>query len=403
MRDCIRSCVAIRDMCDSQDISFYLGQYYKSSGEVVIEWVRSFHDMNGVVLYDSSGHCSSWLRERLHPDDNDGAIFEWCDILKNKKYIRRYRLRLLDGKFSWFSENINTYYDDDVCRRFIGYIVKEHVSPISIADEHYFQTSCQNYDNIHLCKSCGNKLMNCDDNNNFEQILRQERESSAIKSLFISMISHEIRTPLAVILGAADLLGNNQVELSRSECVDYLQSIKKSVKRITRTMDDVLIFTKVQNRQLRFCPAKSDVVLLMHDMIVDAEELHDGRKILLKISRGFPRSLAVDTTLIYHIVSNLVSNAIKYSPAASLVEVDLKYHDDQLDILVKDKGIGIPESEIGDVFRLFNRCSNVGNNTGIGMGLFIVKHCVMLHGGTIAVNSRQNEGTIFKVSLPVKI
>lgn len=381
----------LRDVCDSQDISFYFGQYYKSSKKVSIECIRPFCDTCDMAFYDASGHCSGWLRERLHPADSSSVTDEWSDVLKHKKSVRRYRLGLTPGGYSWITEHINTYYDDDVCCQFMVYIAKDNVVSMRVMDEH---DSLQFGDQSPLKN---------DKENSFEQLLRQERESSAIKSLFISMISHEIRTPLAVILGAADLLGNNQVELSGSERVDYIQSIKKSVKRITRTMDDVLIFTKVQNRQLRFCPAKSDVVLLMHDMIVDAEELHDGRKILLKISRGFPRSLAVDTTLIYHIVSNLVSNAIKYSPATSLVEVDLKYHDDQLDILVKDKGIGIPESEIGDVFRLFNRCSNVGNNTGIGMGLFIVKHCVMLHGGTIAVNSRQNEGTIFKVSLPVEI
>ena len=85
------------------------------------------------------------------------------------------------------------------------------------------------------------------------------------------------------------------------------------------------------------------------------------------------------------------------------MEVDLKYYDSRLDIFVKDKGIGIPESEMGNIFKLFNRCSNVDVRAGIGMGLFIVKHCVLLHGGTISVNSRQNEGTIFKVSLPVDI
>lgn len=403
MRDCIRSCITIRDMCDSQDIAFYLGEYCKSSGDVVIEWARSFLDMNDVVLYDSAGRCSDLLLARLHPDDNDHGNFAWCDILKNKKHNRRYRLRLSDGKYSWFSENINTYYDDDMCRRFVGYIVKEHTSPINIADARCFQTSCQEYDDIDLCKSCDNVLSSHDDRDAFEKILQQERESSAIKSLFISMMSHEIRTPLAVILGAADLLGDDHFKLSDIEHADYIQSIKKSVKRITRTMDDVLIFTKVQNRQLRFCPVKSDVVLLMHDMIVDAEELYDGRKILLKISRGFPRELPVDTTLIYHIVSNLINNAIKYSPAEELVEVDLKYYDSRLDIFVKDKGIGIPESEMGNIFKLFNRCSNVDVRAGIGMGLFIVKHCVLLHGGTISVNSRQNEGTIFKVSLPVDI
>lgn len=391
MNHCIKSCVALRDMCDSQDISFYLGQYYKSSKTVSIECIRQFCDTCGIAFYDAAGRCSDWLRERLHPDDNSSVTDEWSDILKHKKYVRRYRLRLTPGGYSWITEHINTYYDDDVCCQFMVYIAKDNVASMYVMDDR-------------SSLPFGNKLQLKNDNeNSCEQLLRQERESSAIKSLFISMISHEIRTPLAVILGAADLLGNDHVELSGKERVDYIQSIKKSVKRIARTMDDVLIFTKVQNRQLRFCPVRSDVVLLMHDMIVDAEELYDGRKVLLKISHGFPRSLAVDTTLIYHIVSNLISNAIKYSSAPSLVEVALKYHDDQLDILVKDQGIGIPESEIGDVFRLFNRCSNVGNNTGIGMGLFIVKHCVMLHGGTVAVNSRQGEGTIFKVSLPVKI
>ncbi|MDR1433073.1 MAG: HAMP domain-containing histidine kinase [Puniceicoccales bacterium] len=231
--------------------------------------------------------------------------------------------------------------------------------------------------------------------------LKKERESNKAKSLFVNMVSHEMRTPLAIIQGAVDLIDHCDERLTTDERKNYVSSVKRAILRITRTMDTVLVLGKVQNNQLSFQPLKADVVKFCKNIINEIENLNDGRRITLQVSKSFPLELKMDTTLIYHIVSNLLSNAIKYSDRSKAVHLKLSYGKKSLTICVQDFGIGIPESEIKNVFKLFHRGSNIAMRKGIGVGMFIVKHCVALHGGTIAIKSKENAGTTFKAVLPV--
>jgi signal transduction histidine kinase len=235
---------------------------------------------------------------------------------------------------------------------------------------------------------------------NLKNELRKEKEISQGKSLFVNMVSHEMRTPLAIIRGAADLLEHCYEGLSRGERMNYIQSIKRGILRMTRTMDSVLILGKVQNRQLSFQGLKTDVVKFCANVAMEMEDLYDDRRIILETCRGFPHEMDVDSTLLYHIVSNLVSNGIKYSGSECEVFLRLGWENGKLLLFVKDFGIGIPENEIKNIYQLFYRCSNICQRKGIGIGMFIVAHCVALHGGKIEVSSRPNAGTTFKVCLP---
>ncbi|MDR1401700.1 MAG: HAMP domain-containing histidine kinase [Puniceicoccales bacterium] len=230
--------------------------------------------------------------------------------------------------------------------------------------------------------------------------LKKEREMNQAKTLFVNMISHEMRTPLAVIQGAADLLEHCYDGLSDRDRRNYIQSIKKAILRMTHTMDTVLILGKVQNNQLSFQPLKTDVLKFCSNIVNEIENLNEGRRIILQSSKIFPRELDIDTTLLYHIVSNLLSNAIKYSDSGKMVYLKLTYDQEFLTIWVKDFGIGIPKSEMDNIFKLFYRGSNISSRKGIGIGMFIVGHCVALHGGSIEVNSKVNAETTFKVTLP---
>jgi signal transduction histidine kinase len=231
--------------------------------------------------------------------------------------------------------------------------------------------------------------------------LKREREDNRAKSLFINVISHELRTPLAIIRGAADLLEHCHHRLSDAERVSYIQSIKRSILRITRTMDSVLILGKVQNNQLSFQPLKADVARVCKNIANEMEELNDGRRVVMLVSKNFPGELTIDTTLLYHIVSNLLSNAMKYSATDTLVYLGLDYKRGLLTIRVKDFGIGIVPSDLDVVFKPFQRGSNIGNRKGNGIGMFIVRHCVSLHNGSIDVNSKEGVGTTFRVTLTI--
>jgi signal transduction histidine kinase len=143
------------------------------------------------------------------------------------------------------------------------------------------------------------------------------------------------------------------------------------------------------------------VVLFCKNIINEIENLNEGRKIVLQISKSFPRSIDIDTTLLYHIVSNLLSNAIKYSDPMTLVYLTLVFDKETLSIYVKDSGIGIPRKELKGIFKLFHRGSNAKSRKGMGIGMFIVRHCIALHNGSIEVESREHEGTTFRVKLPI--
>jgi signal transduction histidine kinase len=185
--------------------------------------------------------------------------------------------------------------------------------------------------------------------------LKRERETNRVKGLFVNMVSHEMRTPLAVIQGTIDLIEHCGERLSSAEKISYIQAIKKSILRMTRTMDTILLLGKVQNNQLSFQPLQVDVVKLCKNIANEIENLNDGRKIVFKISKSFPRELDIDTTLLYHIVSNLLSNAIKYSDPKKMVYLMLSYEQQSLVIRVKDFGVGIPRNEVKTIFKLFHR------------------------------------------------
>jgi signal transduction histidine kinase len=231
--------------------------------------------------------------------------------------------------------------------------------------------------------------------------LKHEQDHNKVKSLFVNMISHEMRSPLAVIQGIADLLDGHSDRLDKSNVQNYARLIKKSVIRMTHTMDDILIFGKVQNNQLVFQPLKTDIIKFCQGVISDVEKLYDDRKVILEVAEKFPRKLSIDTTLLYHIISNLLNNAIKYSDDDTTVFLRLSLGGGKLIIYVKDSGIGIPPKEMRTIFSLFQRGSNIANRKGIGIGMFIVQHCVALYGGSIEIASKENIGTTFRLILPV--
>jgi signal transduction histidine kinase len=231
--------------------------------------------------------------------------------------------------------------------------------------------------------------------------LQKERDLNNEKSLFVNMVSHEFRTPLAVIQGSVDLLDRYHKQLSSEERMGCLSDMRLAVRRMTQTMDDILILGKVQSNKLQFLPAAADILANCCGILGSIESLQEKRRIVLEIGENVPPKVTVDAGLMYHIASNLLSNALKYSPPGSPVFFSVYCRGCNLEITVEDFGIGIPEEDRMNVFRMFRRGSNVSNRKGIGVGMFVVKHCVNLHRGTIAILPKTGNGTIFQVTLPI--
>jgi signal transduction histidine kinase len=115
------------------------------------------------------------------------------------------------------------------------------------------------------------------------------------------------------------------------------------------------------------------------------------------------REVKLDKKLMRQIISNLVSNAIKYSPEDTSIFVSLEYEDEALFLKVRDEGIGIPEADMKHLFEPFHRAENVGTISGTGLGLVIIKESVELQGGTITIESQVNVGTTFTIRIPLGV
>jgi signal transduction histidine kinase len=230
--------------------------------------------------------------------------------------------------------------------------------------------------------------------------LKNEKRINAAQGLFANMVAHDLRNPLSIIRGAAEIAEVAAESDDKAELANQIEAIMEATDHIVRTIDGILFFAKAQNDQLEFEPISIDVVQVCGSVISDLERLNSGREIVMQIGENLRRRLNVDETLLRHIVSNLLSNAIKYSTAT--VYLSLASDNKELSVTVEDSGIGIPTGEIGNVFNLFARCSNSGKGRGAGIGMFIIKRCLEICEGTIAVSSSENVGTTFKVKIPLK-
>lgn len=230
--------------------------------------------------------------------------------------------------------------------------------------------------------------------------LERERELNELKSHFVSIVSHEFRTPLATILSAAEILqkyGHRDVENKNQT---RYNRIINGVHRMRKLLDDVLIFNKAEAGNLQFNPASLNLMEFCRELVDEIQsELDTDHRINL-VNHSCYDNYSLDEQLIRYILTNLISNAIKYSPSNSNVYVQCICQPEQVKFSVKDEGIGIPVSDRERLFVVFHRGSNVGTISGTGLGLAIVRQCVDLHGGTITIDSEVGKGTDFTVALP---
>lgn len=230
-------------------------------------------------------------------------------------------------------------------------------------------------------------------------LIARERELNELKSRFIAVTSHEFRNPLNTILGFARLLEKRNV--SPEQQTDFLQRIQRAASRTTLLLDDVLTMIKTEGS------------LSLNPVAVALEpfccKLVEEIKISLDTARTIDFAYAceadstetqIDETLLRQILTNLLSNALKYSPSDSVVHFKVEHRPEDITFQIQDQGIGISPEEQHNIFEAFYRTTTVGDVPGTGLGLAIVKQAVARAGGTITLVSEINIGTTFTVVLP---
>ena len=232
------------------------------------------------------------------------------------------------------------------------------------------------------------------------QLLLQEKELSDLKIQLFSMISHEFRTPLTVIFSASQLLENSLKDAEQSTRKN-LYRIQSSVKLMNQFLTDILILTRAESGNLICQLEPLDIEAFCLNLVEDFQFINKNNTPIKFVSQGLMIRPYLDEKLLYSILSNLLLNAIKYSPTGAGISLILGKDSDRIVFQVRDHGIGIAEEDRGKIYEPFYRGQNVENIIGTGLGLAVVKKCVELHRGEIALDSQVDKGTSFTVKLPI--
>lgn len=238
---------------------------------------------------------------------------------------------------------------------------------------------------------------------NLTSALEKEKELNELKTRFLSMISHEYRTPLTVILTSTYIIDRLFEGKEREEFDKFLSKIRNSVETMTQLHDNVLTIGKSEAGTLKIYPSNIDIIKLS-DEILEEMKIIEDKKHFYVFNKNFEKlELYTDIKLIRQLLSNLLSNAAKYSPEESTVALDIIADKINYTIRVSDQGMGIADEDKKRLFESFHRGGNIGAISGTGLGLAIVKKCVDAFKGVINFESELDKGTVFTVVLPRNI
>jgi len=228
--------------------------------------------------------------------------------------------------------------------------------------------------------------------------LEKEKELGQMKSRFVSMASHEFRTPLSSIQLSAILVEKYAQEFSNPNISKHIAKIKTSVGNLTGILNDFLSLEKLE-------AGKVEPIFTEFNLVKFGEEITEEMQLVAKQNQniiyqhtGTTSVFKLDPALLKNCIINLISNAIKYSGENTFIEFNTEVASDQLVVVVKDNGIGIPESDQKHLFEAFFRAHNTGNISGTGLGLNIVARYVGLINGTVQFESKVNYGTSFTLT-----
>lgn len=234
--------------------------------------------------------------------------------------------------------------------------------------------------------------------------LAAEQEASSLQKQFISMVSHEFRNPLAIIDGNAQLIEKFGEKITGGELKQRLKTIRAAVSRTIGMMETLLSSNLLRTGKLDLNREIFNLPDLIRDICEEQANLSSGHMILVQ-NESVHEDVCLDKKFMTIIITNLLSNALKFTPTQGgqvIIKLSEKQQNDQLfiEIAVQDNGRGIPSSDMAHIFQKFFRASNATGIAGSGVGLSLVRDLVHLHKGEIFVESQLNQGTIFTAIFP---
>lgn len=236
---------------------------------------------------------------------------------------------------------------------------------------------------------------------NVVSALAQERQVSEMKTRFISVTSHEFRTPMAAALGTLELLQHHADSLTPEKRNNLLGRLTRSLNRMTDMLEDILLLNRLDSGRLPVQIAATNLQLFVPSVIEEVRLADRNGHRFAFVFKGDTAHFPTDASQLHHILSNLLTNATRYSPRDSLVTTRLQVESDRAVLSVDDQGIGVPAEDRERIFAPFERGSNVGGINGTGLGLSIVKRIADALGGRIAYSvGPDGQGSCFTLELP---
>jgi K+-sensing histidine kinase KdpD len=227
------------------------------------------------------------------------------------------------------------------------------------------------------------------------------RENEQLRSTFMSIISHELQTPIAIIKGYASTLRREDARWDEQTIRGRLEAIEEESDRLHHLVANLLQASRIQAGGLKMDPGPLDLAEMTRKVVRKFAARSPHHTLRAHFPENMPTVWA-DRERIEEVLLNLLDNAVKYSPNASLIRIEGQVTDEAVIVSVGDKGMGIPLREQGRIFDRFQRVDNAASRTtqGAGLGLYICRAILEAHGGSIWVESELGKGSTFFFSLP---
>jgi two-component system CheB/CheR fusion protein len=299
----------------------------------------------------------------FHPEDNEREYTKFMEAFNRRAaYHSKFRVKFTDGEYHWVLAQSNPI-DSDLFEGYIG----------SLTD-----------------------------------ITEQEMAQEALKLLmkkkdeFMSIASHELKTPITSMKGSLQIAARlTERGADIKEVYSFIEKANKQVNRLTGLVDDLLDVTKITAGRLEFQLSEFAIGDAIQDCLDQVENNEIQHKISIEGNKNV--KIIADRHRLEQVITNFISNAIKYSPGADKVILTIAEVNKMLKISITDFGIGIPENKRNFVFdRFFRVQESSAKFSGLGLGLFISAEIIKRHGGKVGVLSEENKGSTFWFTLPLK-
>ncbi|AIC27917.1 sensor histidine kinase protein [Rhizobium etli bv. mimosae str. IE4771] len=234
-----------------------------------------------------------------------------------------------------------------------------------------------------------------------DRLLAHERQVNALQRQFVAMASHEFRTPLAIIDAAAQRLCRSTTNVSGEYVHEKAGVIRSAVVRMVDLMESILASGRLETGQITLKRSEGDLKALLVACCDRQREL--SRSHVFQLDLEIPDLLTFDRIAMEQVFTNLISNAVKYSPDAPDIYVRASVDEKTVEIAIADSGIGIDADDLPKLFQPYYRARSATGIAGTGIGLNVVKQVVELHGGSVEVTSELGKGTTFTIRLPIEV